>query len=141
MIPSHVGGLVIGGAAVTHNDDIVIAKRDVASAAACEQAVRTKVTVEYDDIGKFRAWAVVYKTYQELVNAVLVEIYQKITLLLALVLKIIRYGKISEFLLKAVLDPVAVILKCRFIPFLGCDLAACNCGNECQQKDCCEDSS
>ena len=62
MIPSHVGGLVIGGAAVTHNDDIVIAKRDVASAAACEQAVRTKVTVEYDDIGKFRAWAVVYKT-------------------------------------------------------------------------------
>ena len=128
----------MGGSAVTHHNDIVIAKRDVASAAACEQAVRTKVTVEYDNIGEFGAWAVVYKTDQELVNTVLVEIYQKITLLLALVLKIIRYGQISEFLLKAVLDTVAVILKCRLIPFLGCDLAACNCGNDCQQKGRCE---
>lgn len=130
----------MGGSAVTHHDDIIIAKRDVAVDAACEEAIRTKITMENDDIGEFCAGAVVDKTDQELVNAVFVQIDQKITLLLALVLKIIRYGQISVLLLKAVLDPVAVILKCRLIPFLGCDLAAGNCGNECQQKGRCQDS-
>ena len=86
----------------------------------------------YDDIGEICAGIVIDQTYQQFINAVFVEIDQEITFLLSAVLKILRHRQIVVFLFKAVLDSVAVIVKCLLIPLFGYDLTAGYSGNESQ---------